>query len=87
MNHVVYFDKVSYDKFTKEVPQCNVISTNVIVEKFKVNASVARRAIKELLSKGLIKVVSESSADNRIYTRATAPVVEEVVAGGEASKK
>lgn len=50
--------------------QMKVITTAAVSEKLKINGSLARRALKELMAKGLIKQVSYHK-DLAIYTRAT----------------
>jgi small subunit ribosomal protein S25e len=55
----------------KEVPTYKVISTSTLIDRMKVNGSLARRAIAHLESEGLIKRVVHHNAQ-LIYTRATA---------------
>jgi len=52
-----------------------LITPAVVSERLKVRASLARAALTELLSKGLIKEVA-CHHSQRIYTRATAEVKE-----------
>ncbi|KAI8621329.1 S25 ribosomal protein-domain-containing protein [Chytriomyces sp. MP71] len=80
-NNAVIFDKVTYEKLFKEVPTYKLITPSVLVDRLKINGSLARVAVRELAAKGLIKpvVISKKQA---IYTRATkeedaAPVVTE----------
>ncbi len=47
-----------------------LITPSTISERLKINGSLARTAIKELMSRGLIRQVSYSHAQG-IYTRAT----------------
>merc|ERR1712100_18558 len=70
MNNLVLFDKATYDKLYKEVPAYKLITPSVISERLKINGSLARRAIKELMAKGLIRLVSAHGMQT-IYTRAT----------------
>merc|ERR1712110_550163 len=56
--NLVLFDKATYDKLLAEVPKQKLITPSIISEKLKVNGSLARRAVKELMAKGLIRVVS-----------------------------
>jgi small subunit ribosomal protein S25e len=67
----VVFDKETYDKLLKEVPKSKLITPAIISERLRVNGSLARLALKELLAQGLIKKVSTHHR-NLIYTRATA---------------
>ena len=68
--HSVWFDKGTYDKLQKEVSTYKLITPAVISERLKVNGSLARRAIRELMAKGSIRLVS-SHHSQAIYTRAT----------------
>ena len=70
LNNLVLFDKATYDKLYKEVPSYKLITPAVVSERLKIKGSLARRACDELLSKGLIKLVSKHNAQV-IYTRAT----------------
>jgi small subunit ribosomal protein S25e len=67
---MIVFDKATYEKLLKELPSTKLITPSVVSERFKVNGSLARRAISELAKKGLIRKVV---AHNRqiIYTRVT----------------
>merc|ERR1739842_280737 len=68
LNNLVLFDKGTYDKLYKEVPTYKLITPSIISERLKVRGSLARRALIELMEKGLIKqVVAHSS--QMIYTR------------------
>ena len=68
--NMVLFDKPSYDKLLTDVPKMKLITLSTIVERLKVNGSLARNAIKELLEKGLIRKVCVHGKQG-IYTRAT----------------
>lgn len=70
LNNIVLFDKATYEKLYKEVPSYRLITPSVVSERLKVRGSLARRALIELESKGLIRLVSKHSAQV-IYTRAT----------------
>merc|ERR1712105_92241 len=68
LNNLVLFDKGTYDKLYKEVPTYKLITPSIFSERLKVRGSLARRALIELMEKGLIKqVVAHSS--QMIYTR------------------
>lgn len=47
------FDKATYDKLYKEVPQYKLITPSVVSERLKVRGSLARRALVELQQKGI----------------------------------
>uniref|UniRef100_A0A2K6NDZ5 40S ribosomal protein S25 n=1 Tax=Rhinopithecus roxellana TaxID=61622 RepID=A0A2K6NDZ5_RHIRO len=64
LNNLVLFDKATYDKLCKEVPNYKLITPAVVSERLKIRGSL------ELLSKGLIKLVSKHRAQV-IYTRNT----------------
>jgi small subunit ribosomal protein S25e len=68
---LVIFDKATYEKLLKEIPPAKVITPSVISERLKINGSLARRAIRELETKGLIKKITHHNRQT-IYTRATA---------------
>ncbi|XP_042183780.1 40S ribosomal protein S25-like [Oncorhynchus tshawytscha] len=70
LNNLVLFGKVTYDKLLKEVPNYKLITPTIESERLKVRACLARVAIQELLSKGMIKLVSKHRAQV-IYTRGT----------------
>ncbi|KAH9464976.1 hypothetical protein Pst134EB_004474 [Puccinia striiformis f. sp. tritici] len=53
-NHVVC-DKPTYDKIFKEVPTYKMISQSVLIDRMKINGSLARVAIQHLEREGLIK--------------------------------
>merc|ERR1712007_349987 len=70
LNNLVLFDKATYDKLYKEVPSYKLITPSVVSERLKVRGSLARAALQELHSKGLIKLVTKHHAQ-MIYTRTT----------------
>jgi small subunit ribosomal protein S25e len=69
-NNQVVFDKPTHERLYKEVPTFKLISTSVLVDRLKINGSLARLAIKELEKEGLIKPVV-LHGDQIIYTRST----------------
>ncbi|XP_035579738.1 40S ribosomal protein S25-like [Zalophus californianus] len=70
LNDLVLFDKTTYDKLSKEVPSYKFITPAVVSERLKIRGSLARAALQELRSEGLIKLVSKLRAQV-IYTRNT----------------
>merc|ERR1712092_64604 len=70
LNDLVLFDKATYDKLLKEVPTYKLITPSIVSERLKVRGSLARKALTELVQKGLIKQVVQHSAQT-IYTRVT----------------
>lgn len=69
--NMVLFDKPVYDKLLSDVPKMKLITVATLVERLKINGSLARRAIIELEQKKLIKCVAKHQKQ-QIYTRATA---------------
>merc|ERR1711924_406262 len=70
LNNAVTFDQATYDKMMKEAAMFKLVTPSVISERLKVNGSLARRAIQELLNAGSIRCVDKHSAQ-LIYTRNT----------------
>merc|ERR1711887_57328 len=70
LNNLILFDKPTYDKLYKEVPNYKLITPAVVSERLKIRGSLARNALQELLGKGMIKLVSKHRAQ-LIYTRNT----------------
>lgn len=62
-------DQNQYDKLFKEVGSYRLVSVSVLVDRLKINGSLARRALKELSEKGIIKEIETHHAQ-KIYTRA-----------------
>jgi small subunit ribosomal protein S25e len=55
-------DKPTYDKLFKEVGSYRFVSVSVLVERLKINGSLARVALRELEAKGIIKPIVDHSA-------------------------
>ena len=53
--NLVLFDKTTYEKMLTDVPKQKLITPSIISEKLKVNGSLARKAVRELVSQGLIR--------------------------------
>merc|ERR1712157_613730 len=70
LNNLVLFDKATYDKLYKEVPSYKLITPSVVSERLKIRGSLARFALQELETKGLIRLVDKHHAQF-IYTRNT----------------
>ncbi|KAJ3349402.1 40S ribosomal protein S25 [Entophlyctis luteolus] len=85
-NNAVVFDKITFDKLFKEVPTYKLITPSVLVDRLKINGSLARVAIRDLAGKGLIKPVVVSKKQI-IYTRATAEEAAPAAAAAPAEKK
>lgn len=67
--HLVALDQEKYDKIMKDVPSYKFISVSVLVDRMKIGGSLARVALRQLESDGLITPVSKHSKQ-AIYTRA-----------------
>ena len=70
LSNLVLFDKITYDKMLADVPKLKLITPSIISEKLKVNGSLARKAVRELVSKNLIRPILTHKQQS-IYTRAT----------------
>merc|ERR1712118_655727 len=70
LSNLVLFDKTTYEKMLSDVPKRKVITPSIISEMLKVNGSLARKAVKELASKNLIRPILTHKHQS-IYTRAT----------------
>ena len=70
LNNLALFDKATYDKLCKDVPNYKLITPAVVSERLKIHGSQARAALQELLSKGLSTLLSKHRAQV-IYTRNT----------------
>ncbi|KAI9633022.1 putative 40S ribosomal protein S20 [Dioszegia hungarica] len=69
--NAVVLDKPTYERIIKEVPTYKVISQSTLIDRMKVNGSLARRAIAHLEKEGLIKRVVHHHGQ-LVYTRAIA---------------
>lgn len=69
-NNLVLFDKATYDKVCKDIPNEKLISPADVSERLKIHGSLARAALQKLLNKELIKLVSKLRTQV-IYTRNT----------------
>merc|ERR1739844_199831 len=70
LNNLVLFDKATYDKLMKEVPSYKLITPSIVSERMKVRGSLARKALQELQTKGLIRQVVQHRSQ-LIYPRVT----------------
>lgn len=73
LNNLVLFDKATYDKLYKEVPNYKLITPAVVSERLKIRGSLARAALLELLGKGN----TESSGTERLNSVKSSNRVEE----------
>ena len=66
-NHVVVLDKATNEKLQKDVQSYRLVTVAVLVDRLKINGSLARAALKDLEERGVIKKVVSHSAGN-IYS-------------------
>lgn len=66
-NHAVVLDKATSDKLYKDVQSYRLITVATLVDRLKINGSLARKALAELEQKGQIKKVVGHSKMN-IYS-------------------
>merc|ERR1739848_245296 len=85
LNNLVLFDKATYDKLMKEVPSYKLITPSIVSERMKVRGSLARKALQELQTKGLIRQVVKHRSQ-LIYTRVTKEEDEEEAKEAEKKK-
>ena len=57
LNNEVFLDRKRYEKLVQEIPKILCITRAMLIEKFKVNGSVARALIAELETMGLINAI------------------------------
>lgn len=70
VDNKVLLNKDAHERLYAEVPKMKVITVAALVERLKINAGLARKAILQLTEEKLIKPVAVS-ASMKIYTRAT----------------
>ncbi|VAH12954.1 unnamed protein product [Triticum turgidum subsp. durum] len=58
VNNTVILDQAPYDKLLTKVPKYKQITPSVLSERLRINGSLALRAIKDLMERGLIRMVS-----------------------------
>ncbi|THG18129.1 hypothetical protein TEA_005747 [Camellia sinensis var. sinensis] len=56
VNNMVLFDKATYDKLLSEAPKYKLITPSILSDRLRVNGSLARKAIRELMARGLIRM-------------------------------
>jgi small subunit ribosomal protein S25e len=60
--HAVTLDKTTFDRIMKEVPTFRFISQSILIERLKINGSLARIAIRHLEKDGQIKRIVHHSS-------------------------
>ncbi|KAI8631003.1 ribosomal protein S25 [Xylariaceae sp. FL1651] len=67
--HAVLLDKTTSEKLYKDVQSYRLVTVSTLVDRLKINGSLARKCLKDLEEKGQIKpIVTHSKM--KIYTRA-----------------
>ncbi|CAL5358753.1 unnamed protein product [Camellia sinensis] len=64
------FRKATYDKLLSEASKHKLVTPSILSDRLRINGSLARKAIKDLMARGSIRMVS-THASQPIYTRAT----------------
>jgi small subunit ribosomal protein S25e len=72
----VLFSKEQWERFNSEVPKMKLITVSTVVDKLKINAGLARRALNQMAKDGEISAVCVTRAQ-RIYTRNVTDEAEE----------
>ena len=68
LNNDVFLDEKRWTKIASEIPKILCITRATVMDKFKVNGSIARAIIKRLAQEGTIKLVGDHSASFDLYT-------------------
>ena len=69
----VFFDKPLFDKLLQEAGRMKLITVYTLMDKLKITGSLARKAIRFLREKELIKATSDHHHSQYIYTTTAAP--------------
>ncbi|KAK8509005.1 hypothetical protein V6N12_016849 [Hibiscus sabdariffa] len=54
VNNMVLFDQATYDKLLSEAPKFKLITPSILSDRLRINGSLARKAIRELMARGSI---------------------------------
>ncbi|KAK5843909.1 hypothetical protein PVK06_000044 [Gossypium arboreum] len=58
VNNMVLFDQATYDKLLSEAPKYKLITPSILSDRMRINGSLARKAIRELMARGSIRFLS-----------------------------
>nr|KJB47515.1 hypothetical protein B456_008G029900 [Gossypium raimondii] len=61
VNNMVLFDQATYDKLLSEAPKYKLITPSILSDRMRINGSLARKAIRELMARGLISCFGHSA--------------------------
>jgi len=64
----VFLDQKRYEKVSQEMTKILCITRAALVEKFKVNGSIARALIKDGVKRGTIKPVGDRNAHFEVFS-------------------
>ena len=67
-NNAVFFDETLYKRVLADAPKMKLITIPALVDKFKINGSLARVLLKHLEEKALVKPIGVQHAAFKIYT-------------------
>merc|ERR1712018_674303 len=86
LNHEVFLDQKRFDKICSEMPKILCLTRSAVMEKFKVNGSVARGLLRHLAGTGTLKPVGDVTRnDFSLYTGVNAKSALEKKAEEEAA--
>ena len=68
LNNAVFLDQKAYERIVKDAPKFLTITVSELCNKFKVNGAVARKVIRDLHTKGLIRQVGDHHASFTVYS-------------------
>lgn len=68
LNNEVFLDEKRFAKICQEVPKILCVTRSALMEKFKINGSVARGLIKHLSKEGSIKRIGDHSAKFDLFS-------------------
>ncbi|KAF3972670.1 hypothetical protein CMV_003849 [Castanea mollissima] len=61
VNNMVLFDQATYDKLLVEAPKYKLVTPSILSDRMRISGSLARRAIKDLMARGAIRMISSHS--------------------------
>uniref|UniRef100_A0A0D3DW62 Protein RER1 n=2 Tax=Brassica oleracea var. oleracea TaxID=109376 RepID=A0A0D3DW62_BRAOL len=65
VNNMVLFDQATYDKLLTEAPKFKLITPSILSDRMRINGSLARRAIRELMAKESDPLASSRSLSDQ----------------------
>jgi small subunit ribosomal protein S25e len=82
---VIYEGEGAHTQALKEISGMRLVTAATVVERLKVNASLARRTINQLVAEGKLKAIAQHSSC-AIYTRADIEEVDAAAAAAAAAE-